>query len=137
MNINNSIYTFIPAKPPDNLPARQFILLPKAKDAGNIVTGFTPNTNSLAADEIAAHVGMFEARSNEAYYQLGLDAAKIIQDAVSSRRRDEPGAKAGPNIDVERSAEAPQSVPVEEPRDAALMDNPWGKDDANKDLIQM
>jgi hypothetical protein len=41
-----------------------------------------PARNTLATDEIQAHVGMFGAASNDGYYHLGLETAKYIREAV-------------------------------------------------------
>ena len=43
---------------------------------------FIPAPNTLAADEIAAHVGMFAASTNSGYYTLGLRTAEIIGEAI-------------------------------------------------------
>ena len=44
---------------------------------------FVPNRNTLAADEIQAHTGMFDAKTNDGYYELGLASAQLIRVAVT------------------------------------------------------
>lgn len=41
-----------------------------------------PSKNAIAPDEIEGHTGMFDAKTNDGYYQLGLAAANIIRDAI-------------------------------------------------------
>ena len=42
--------------------------------------------NYIAEDEISAHTGMFEAATNNSYYGLGLEVAKIIREAITTSR---------------------------------------------------
>lgn len=84
MSYAYSLYSRIPSKPPEQLIDRLFIILPESSNP--ILKQFLPNSNSIAPDEIAAHIGMFEARSNDSYYQLGLDTSSVIHDAVLSQR---------------------------------------------------
>jgi len=78
-----------------------------------ILSSFTPNTNTLAPDEIGAHIGIFEARSNDGYYQLGLEAAGIIREAMVERRDLNAPQKSMAGLGMEtktetgRSGEAP------------------------------
>jgi hypothetical protein len=37
-------------------------------------------------DEISAHIGMFEASTNDGYYELGLTTGNLIREAMSVRR---------------------------------------------------
>ena len=50
---------------------------------------FIPAPNTLAADEIAAHTGMFVAATNSGYYTLGLRTAEIIGEAIANLGDDE------------------------------------------------
>ena len=50
---------------------------------------FIPAPNTLAADEIAAHTGMFTATTNSGYYALGLRTAEIIGEAIVNLGDDE------------------------------------------------
>lgn len=86
--IHISLYTLLPPKPPTYPEPRTFIILPKPKvkpkpskttiesadaartpDAANY---FLAATNTIAPDEISAHTGMFDPKTNDGYYELGL-----------------------------------------------------------------
>ncbi|KAK0242575.1 hypothetical protein EDD85DRAFT_294862 [Armillaria nabsnona] len=73
-------YTLLPPVPRIHPNTRTFIVLPKknARSAGN----FLPANNGVAPDELQAHTGMFGAKSNDGYYELGLQTAKIVREAV-------------------------------------------------------
>ncbi|KAK0453436.1 hypothetical protein EV421DRAFT_681255 [Armillaria borealis] len=73
-------YTLLPPVPLVHPNARTFIVLPKknARSAGN----FLPANNGVAPDELQAHTGMFGAKTNDGYYELGLQTAKIVREAV-------------------------------------------------------
>ena len=71
---------------------RTFIILPKRKlsftapNQGDVADYFLTAPNGLANDEIQAHTGMFEAKTNDGYYQLGLETARVIREAVMLSR---------------------------------------------------
>ena len=70
---------------------RTFIVLPKRKisfvpSAGDVADYFLTAPNGLASDEIQAHTGMFEAKTNDGYYQLGLETSRLIREAVMLTR---------------------------------------------------
>ncbi|KAK0191145.1 hypothetical protein F5146DRAFT_930000 [Armillaria mellea] len=73
-------YTHLPPVPLVHPNARTFIVLPKkiSRSAGN----FLPANNGVAPDELQAHTGMFGAKTNDGYYELGLQTAKIVREAV-------------------------------------------------------
>lgn len=48
---------------------------------------FIEQRNGLAADEIQAHIGMFEAATNDGYYEMGLKAARAVREALESWER--------------------------------------------------
>lgn len=52
------------------------------KRSTRVYTHFLPSSNGIAPDELQAHTGMFGARSNDGYYDLGLATAKLIREAV-------------------------------------------------------
>ncbi|CAE6420948.1 unnamed protein product [Rhizoctonia solani] len=86
----HNYYTVIP--PSRKYPSeRTFIILPPKGSLAAQKKVFTPAHNTLAADEIAAHIGMFEAQTNDGYYTLGLRAAEIVCGSVAVGR--EMGAK--------------------------------------------
>ncbi|KAG6903477.1 hypothetical protein C0995_005500 [Termitomyces sp. Mi166 len=79
----HAFYTMIPATPPFSA-ARTFILLPKRTSPQYAY--FSPANNTKALDEIQAHTGMFNAKTNDGYYELGLATAKVIRESLQSRR---------------------------------------------------
>ncbi|PIL36979.1 hypothetical protein GSI_00671 [Ganoderma sinense ZZ0214-1] len=93
----HTFFTDIPASPPAYPSNRTFIVLPHRNSP--LATHFMPNRNTLASDEIQAHTGMFDTKTNDGYYQLGLVTAKLIREAVFRARR------------VEADAQTPKSLP--------------------------
>jgi hypothetical protein len=77
-------YTLLPPRPPAFAHARTFCILPKDDGAG--LGCFVAATNGVAGNEIDAHTGMFEGRTNDGYYQLGLDAAALVCGAHLSKK---------------------------------------------------
>ena len=49
-------------------------------------THFVANRNTLASDEIQAHTGMFDSKTNDGYYELGLSTAQLVRVAVQRHR---------------------------------------------------
>ena len=82
----------LPANPPSFTEHRTFIILPKRKffftvpNEGDVADHFLTAPNGLASDEIQAHTGMFEAKTNDGYYQLGLETSRVIREAVMLAR---------------------------------------------------
>lgn len=72
----------LPEAPPIHLSTRTFIVEPKR--TSREVENFTPARNKQAADEVQGHTGMFDARTNDGYYNLGLVAANFIRKAVQN-----------------------------------------------------
>lgn len=72
----------MPATPPAHLRPRTFVVLPP--QSSRTRPYFVPASNSLATDELKAHTGMFSGSTNDGYYELGLDVAKIVREAVLS-----------------------------------------------------
>lgn len=81
---NFRFYTLMPPPPPSFSSPRSFAILPPRTSP--IAAHFLPARNTQAADEIQAHTNMFNPSSNDGYYQLGLETAKIIREAVMSAR---------------------------------------------------
>jgi len=44
---------------------------------------FIEARNGIALDELQAHTGMFGAKTNDGYYDLGLETAKLIREAIT------------------------------------------------------
>ncbi|KAF5363415.1 hypothetical protein D9756_000382 [Leucocoprinus leucothites] len=79
-----NFYVLLPEAPPMHLTARTFIVQPKR--TSREVKYFTPTKNKRAADEAQGHTGMFDAKTNDGYYNLGLVAANVIREAVQATR---------------------------------------------------
>lgn len=43
---------------------------------------FIEQRNGAAPDEVQAHMGMFEAATNDGYYEMGLKVAQIVRGAL-------------------------------------------------------
>lgn len=91
-----TFYTYLPPQRPANPSPRTFIILPDNKASSHFSSHFLQSPNSLASDEISAHTGMFDAKTNDGYYELGLISAQLIRDVVTSLRDvDEMKGKVG------------------------------------------
>ncbi|KAF8351628.1 hypothetical protein F5887DRAFT_216349 [Amanita rubescens] len=75
-----TLYVLLPPAPPEHRNSRTFILLPWSDAPA--APHFVPVENSLATNEIWAHMGMFAATTNDGYHELEVDVAKIIEDAL-------------------------------------------------------
>ncbi|TDL29927.1 hypothetical protein BD410DRAFT_893134 [Rickenella mellea] len=93
-----NFYTRLPAKPPQQPEPRTFIILPKGNP--KLRAHFSPAENTIAEDEVQAHMGMFEAPTNDGYYELGLAAARIIREVVVSGRGMIQGAEAAKGVEL-------------------------------------
>ena len=80
--LRHRFYTYIPESPPAYPEPRTFAILPHRN--APIATHFQPNRNTLASDEIQAHTGMFDSKTNDGYYELGLMTAQLIRDALNA-----------------------------------------------------
>ncbi|KAK7695740.1 hypothetical protein QCA50_000376 [Cerrena zonata] len=111
-----NFHTSLPANPPAFKDARTFIILPKP--SSSYASHFLPAQNGLASDEISAHTGMFDAKTNDGYYELGLMTAQLLRDVIISIRTvredvkpnetkgDAPKVRsASPKEDVEETAQ--------------------------------
>ena len=79
-----SFYTLLPPKEMSLTGARTFIVLPDKESP--LAPEFIPANNYLAEDEIQAHMHMFEAKTNDGYYALGLSTMKVIEEALIGSR---------------------------------------------------
>jgi hypothetical protein len=75
-----SFYTLLPPTPPMHLTSRTFIVMPTSTNRCR--SRFTPAKNNVAPDELQAHTGMFASKTNDGYYQLGLETAELIRHAA-------------------------------------------------------
>ncbi|KXN89588.1 hypothetical protein AN958_05455 [Leucoagaricus sp. SymC.cos] len=83
-----NFYVHLPEAPPAHLTARTFVVLPKR--ASRESNHFTATKNKRATDEVEGHTGMFDAKTNDGYYNLGLAVANTIQEAVGAARAARP-----------------------------------------------
>jgi len=80
-------YTCLPPHPPQFPKARTFVVLPSsASPNAKYGSYFIQAPNGIATDEITAHTGMFDAKTNDGYYDLGLLSAHLIRDVVITMR---------------------------------------------------
>ena len=84
MILSLSFYTLLPYMPGKREEQSTFVILP-SRDSP-LRERFLFSQNNLADNEIEAHMGMFEPSTNDSYYGLGLETAKIIREAVASSR---------------------------------------------------
>ena len=75
-----SFYVLLPEAPPTHLSTRTFIVQPKR--TSREMENFVPARNKQAADEVQGHTGMFDGRTNDGYYNLGLTTANVIRTAI-------------------------------------------------------
>ncbi|KAG2156219.1 hypothetical protein DEU56DRAFT_225034 [Suillus clintonianus] len=114
--IFRSFYTLLPPAPPSFSSPRTFAILPQR--TSRIAAHFIPARNNQAADEVQAHTNMFNPRSNDGYYQLGLDTAKIIREAVMSARGITESDDTEARKDVEAAAAMEETLPDQVGNDA-------------------
>ncbi|KAI0773402.1 hypothetical protein BC629DRAFT_1701863 [Irpex lacteus] len=79
-----TFYTYIPASPPTHLTPRTFMILPSGPS--EYISHFLQAPNTIASDEIEAHTGMFDGKTNDGYYELGLITAQLIRDVMVAHR---------------------------------------------------
>ncbi|ORY32635.1 hypothetical protein BCR39DRAFT_523294 [Naematelia encephala] len=71
-----NFYTHLPAKPPSYLISRTFCILPPMSHP--LYPVFVAASNTVAADEVSAHMGMFNPKTNDGFYDLGLEVIKVL-----------------------------------------------------------
>ncbi|KAK7054220.1 catalytic protein [Favolaschia claudopus] len=117
-----NFYTYLPPNLLLGAPERTFIVLPKKSSS----TGphFILARNGVATDEVEAHTGMFAAKTNDGYYDLGLQAAQVIREAVV-------GARAAVLVDIkgpERTDTPLNREPLEQRAEQPPEMAEWGKE---------
>ncbi|WFD01415.1 hypothetical protein MOBT1_000078 [Malassezia obtusa] len=80
-----------PAAGPLDPTVRTFILVPGADKV--YARHFSP-LDSSATDEIQAHISMFQAGTNTAYFHMGLDSAQLVSEWLGTRAL--PGTATNP-----------------------------------------
>lgn len=129
-------FTRLPARKARGERERTFIILPSraAKSAGS----FTPMDNTVAADEVEAHVGMFSPKANSSFYELGLRSAALIGTVLENERffgdqirsqaetEEVPGEESGlreGDVEVDDKGDGPASFPQPGVPEAATTDS--------------
>ncbi|KAJ7684005.1 hypothetical protein B0H17DRAFT_1073235 [Mycena rosella] len=109
-----NFYTYLPPTPLLHDSVRTFIVLPKKNSPAEPF--FVLARNGLAPDELEAHTGMFSGKTNDGYYDLGLQTAQLIERAVMNSRGVLPTtqAPAGPTPSKESTSNG-ESTPSWEP----------------------
>lgn len=79
---NDSYYTYLPAEPPVHLLSRTFAILPPTSHP--LYPLWRHAANTLAKDEVSAHMGMFNPKTNDGFYDLGLAVVKEIGERIES-----------------------------------------------------
>lgn len=80
-------YTWLPPSLPAFPKPRTFVLLPRSvTSSSQFGSHFLQAPNNLASDEIQAHTGMFDGKTNDGYYELGLITSQLIRDVIVSIR---------------------------------------------------
>jgi hypothetical protein len=75
-----SFYTHLPPAPPKQTLSRTFTILPATTHS--TYDRWRPASNTLATDEVAAHMGMFAPKTNDGFYDLGLAVAQQIGERI-------------------------------------------------------
>ncbi|KAJ7781068.1 hypothetical protein B0H16DRAFT_1496985 [Mycena metata] len=130
-----NFYTFLPPTPLLRDSGRTFIVLPKKNARSE--PHFILARNGVALDELEAHTGMFSAKTNDGYYDLGLQTAGIIGEAVMFTRTatvdtktpepSEPASVPADSPPAKPSSPAPAPAPAKS-SPSALVDlesSPW------------
>ncbi|GHJ90247.1 hypothetical protein NliqN6_6649 [Naganishia liquefaciens] len=76
-------YTLIPASANHPQP-RTFCILPASTHP--LSPCWRPSQSTVPEDEVAAHIGMFNPVTNEAFYEIGLDVCASVLEAVAFAR---------------------------------------------------
>lgn len=104
---------------------RTFSILPSKTDP--LVSRWQPQRNTVAKDEVSAHMGMFNARENDGFYDLGLVVVRLVAERIEAEgvERSGPGGVAG--LDGERGVnrgsgvgDAAAPAPVSPPTSTAM-----------------
>ncbi|KAK4686754.1 hypothetical protein P7C73_g3373, partial [Tremellales sp. Uapishka_1] len=75
-----NFYTYLPPSPPKNLVGRTFSLLPTTTHP--LYPNFKSAPNTIATDEVSAHMGMFNPKTNDGFYDLGLEVVNGIGERI-------------------------------------------------------
>ncbi|KLT40835.1 hypothetical protein CC85DRAFT_329607 [Cutaneotrichosporon oleaginosum] len=87
-----NFYTCLPASG-THLTRRTFAIIPSPSEA--IATHWMPAINTVAKDEVNAHMGMFNPRNNDGFYDLGLATVRIIAERLEEEGIHRAGGASG------------------------------------------
>ncbi|WWC89547.1 uncharacterized protein L201_004471 [Kwoniella dendrophila CBS 6074] len=76
----HNYYTHLPPSPPTQLVSRTFAILPPTTHP--LYKYFNAASNTLAKDEVSAHMGMFNPKTNDGFYDLGLEVVRVIGEKI-------------------------------------------------------
>nr|XP_019046057.1 hypothetical protein I302_04797 [Kwoniella bestiolae CBS 10118]OCF24987.1 hypothetical protein I302_04797 [Kwoniella bestiolae CBS 10118] len=76
----HNYYTHLPPSPPTQLVSRTFAILPPMTHP--LYKYFNAASNSIATDEVSAHMGMFNPKTNDGFYDLGLEVVRVIGEKI-------------------------------------------------------
>ncbi|KAJ6539523.1 hypothetical protein B0H19DRAFT_1315669 [Mycena capillaripes] len=129
-----NFYTYLPPTPLLHDSVRTFIVLPKKNAPAEPY--FVLARNGLASDEVEAHTGMFSGKTNDGYYDLGLQTAEVIREAIMHSRSVAP-TETTSSVLVDTTE---PSIPVETPQsDKPSQPFPevseWGKETQSSVLV--
>ncbi|OSC98955.1 hypothetical protein PYCCODRAFT_1374140 [Trametes coccinea BRFM310] len=104
----HTFYTYLPPSPPAYQTPRTFAVIPRQNTP--LGRHFVANRNTLASDEIQAHTGMFDSKSNDGYYELGLSTAQLVRVAVQRHKASTMPPQPPPKVSPVQ--DAPANVPT-------------------------
>jgi hypothetical protein len=117
-----TFYTLLPPTPPAYPQPRTFCTLPEPSSSAS--QHFFPAPNTVAEDEVRAHVSMFDPGKNDGYYQLGLEAAalirRVVEDEGAVPQSTVVGSEAESPIDQNKGSSPEADMSTDEGRDLLL-----------------
>ncbi|KAH9049123.1 hypothetical protein EDB84DRAFT_1261390 [Lactarius hengduanensis] len=115
-------YILLPPTPPAHPQPRTFCTLPET--SSRAFQHCVPAPNTLAEDEVRAHVSMFDPGKNDGYYQLGLEVAALIRRSIEDKDAALQSTVVGSDtdnlIDWNKGSSPRADVSTEETRDLLL-----------------
>lgn len=96
-----SFYTYLPANSQHLVP-RTFTIPPQPAS-----TRWIPQTNTIAPDEVQAHMNMFSPKTNDGFYDLGLAVVRGVAERIEEEgiRAEGTAEKEGMEREVEGEGE--------------------------------
>jgi len=95
-----NFYTHLPPKKPQYLVTRTFTILPPISHP--TYPRWQPQTNTVAPDEVQAHMNMFNPRTNDGFYDLGLVVVMEIGERIEEEGVGRVVGKDGGSVDVDK-----------------------------------